>query len=272
MGGGGVHGLSQWVQLCTWSPNKLWRSNSIFNLWHKPTSYLSFLTRRQPDRSKVETITAFREKKIHFRYQQNCLRIARNFVWASRKLKKCRIKKNRIEQNFEKWNRPVFTEDIFRTGNFLRNELLLKSENHIFEPALLYVRLVCSYREWNRIQRPNVYRRGVAGQGQRTAPRRGGFQVLHPSGAILSPLRTGWKMFAGCQVMPVIPLTGPPSSVCSMQYNLFFVKVRHVWVQCCGSGTGSAFILIGWIRIRIGNTDPDPGGQKWLTKILVFKC
>ncbi len=25
--------MSQWVQLCTWSPNKLWRSNSIFNLW-----------------------------------------------------------------------------------------------------------------------------------------------------------------------------------------------------------------------------------------------
>ncbi len=25
-------GLSQWAQLCTWSPNKLWRSNSIFNL------------------------------------------------------------------------------------------------------------------------------------------------------------------------------------------------------------------------------------------------
>jgi hypothetical protein len=29
---GGVRGLSQWVQLCTWSPNKLWRSNSIFYL------------------------------------------------------------------------------------------------------------------------------------------------------------------------------------------------------------------------------------------------
>jgi hypothetical protein len=26
--------------------------------------------------------------------------------------------------------------------------------------------------------------------------------------------------------------------------------------QCCGSG--SAFILVGWIQIRIGNTDPDP--------------
>ncbi len=32
-GGRGGRGLSQWEQLCTWSPNKLWRSNSMFNLW-----------------------------------------------------------------------------------------------------------------------------------------------------------------------------------------------------------------------------------------------
>ncbi len=32
-GGGGVAG--QWVQLCTWSPNKLWRTNFKFNLWLK---------------------------------------------------------------------------------------------------------------------------------------------------------------------------------------------------------------------------------------------
>jgi hypothetical protein len=36
---GGVRGLSQWVQVGTWSPNKLWRSNSIFNLW---SEYFSF--------------------------------------------------------------------------------------------------------------------------------------------------------------------------------------------------------------------------------------
>ncbi len=31
---GGWGGMpSQWVQLCTWRPNKLWRSNSIFNLF-----------------------------------------------------------------------------------------------------------------------------------------------------------------------------------------------------------------------------------------------
>ncbi len=35
-GGGELQGLSQWVQLYTWSPNKLWRSNSIFNLWKNP--------------------------------------------------------------------------------------------------------------------------------------------------------------------------------------------------------------------------------------------
>ncbi len=28
----GLQGLSQWVQLCTWSPNKLWISTSIFIL------------------------------------------------------------------------------------------------------------------------------------------------------------------------------------------------------------------------------------------------
>ncbi len=34
--GAELRGLSQWEQLCTyvtWRPNKLWRSNSIFNLW-----------------------------------------------------------------------------------------------------------------------------------------------------------------------------------------------------------------------------------------------
>ncbi len=40
-GGGGLRGLS-WVQLCTRSPNKLWRSNSIFNLWNKDTGSPSF--------------------------------------------------------------------------------------------------------------------------------------------------------------------------------------------------------------------------------------
>jgi hypothetical protein len=35
-GGGGEGGLSQWVQLCIWSPNKLWRSNSITYENHPP--------------------------------------------------------------------------------------------------------------------------------------------------------------------------------------------------------------------------------------------
>jgi hypothetical protein len=40
-------------------------------------------------------------------------------------------------------------------------------------------------------------------------------------------------------------------------------------------GSGSAFILVRWIRIRIGNTDPEPGGPKLPTKvkkIQVLKC
>ncbi len=41
-GVGGLQGLCQWVQLCTWSPNKLWRCNFIFNLLchGKTTSFL----------------------------------------------------------------------------------------------------------------------------------------------------------------------------------------------------------------------------------------
>ncbi len=38
-GGEGLWGLSQWVQLYTWSPNKLWRSNSILNLWSEWWAY-----------------------------------------------------------------------------------------------------------------------------------------------------------------------------------------------------------------------------------------
>jgi hypothetical protein len=34
--GVGLWGLSQWVQLRTWSPNKHRRSSSIFNLWYTP--------------------------------------------------------------------------------------------------------------------------------------------------------------------------------------------------------------------------------------------
>jgi hypothetical protein len=43
-----------------------------------------------------------------------------------------------------------------------------------------------------------------------------------------------------------------------------YLEYRYLrYKRCCGSG--SAFLmLIGWIRIRsrIGNADPDPGGQK----------
>jgi hypothetical protein len=43
-GRGELRGLSQWVQLCTWSPNTLWRSNSRFNLWLKPTIKKSYVS------------------------------------------------------------------------------------------------------------------------------------------------------------------------------------------------------------------------------------
>jgi hypothetical protein len=39
MRGGWFWGLSQWVQLCTWSQNKLWRSNFIFNVWLYPCEW-----------------------------------------------------------------------------------------------------------------------------------------------------------------------------------------------------------------------------------------
>jgi hypothetical protein len=41
-GDGGLRGFSQWVQLCTWSPNKLWRSNSTFNLWIRFINLITF--------------------------------------------------------------------------------------------------------------------------------------------------------------------------------------------------------------------------------------
>ncbi len=37
-GRGELRGLSQRVQLCTWSPNKHWRSTYIFNLWEALSS------------------------------------------------------------------------------------------------------------------------------------------------------------------------------------------------------------------------------------------
>ena len=36
-GGGGVTGSQQWVHLCTWRQNKLWRSYLLFNLWSPQT-------------------------------------------------------------------------------------------------------------------------------------------------------------------------------------------------------------------------------------------
>jgi hypothetical protein len=62
--GGGVRGLSQWVQLCC--PNKLWKSNSIFNLTyasHVPlVSYISTCTQYCWLLKKVATKNYFLSK------------------------------------------------------------------------------------------------------------------------------------------------------------------------------------------------------------------
>ncbi len=39
-GEGGLRSLSQWVQLSTWSRNKVWQSNSMFNLWSYPWNFI----------------------------------------------------------------------------------------------------------------------------------------------------------------------------------------------------------------------------------------
>jgi hypothetical protein len=38
----GLRGLGQWVQLCTWSPNEIWRSNSTVCLTHKVRTYKEY--------------------------------------------------------------------------------------------------------------------------------------------------------------------------------------------------------------------------------------
>jgi hypothetical protein len=43
--GGAAGSQLQWVQQCTWSPNQLWRSNSIFTLW-PPSLFVLILRKR----------------------------------------------------------------------------------------------------------------------------------------------------------------------------------------------------------------------------------
>jgi hypothetical protein len=56
------------------------------------------------------------------------------------------------------------------------------------------------------------------------------------------------------------------------RWRLRFIIVYLLYVQCCGSGSGSV-----WIRIDF-RLDPDPGGQKWPakkseeTQFHVLKC
>ncbi len=51
---GGLWGLSQWVQLCTW---KVWRSKSIFNLWIEVTKKI--ILKYQNNSSPLHTCHPF---------------------------------------------------------------------------------------------------------------------------------------------------------------------------------------------------------------------
>ncbi len=61
-----LRGLCQWVQLCTWSPNKLWRSNSILNLWCELSAHkhgeMDIITKTRYS-DKVKKITKERKKE-----------------------------------------------------------------------------------------------------------------------------------------------------------------------------------------------------------------
>ncbi len=57
-------------------------------------------------------------------------------------------------------------------------------------------------------------------------------------------------------------LTKPP------KFRIRYDMNRNTTNQCFGSASGMIRIQSGyWIRIQIRNPDPDPGGQKWPTKI-----
>jgi hypothetical protein len=45
---------------------------------------------------------------------------------------------------------------------------------------------------------------------------------------------------------------------CTEPFTMMPAANKEDRYQCCGSG--SAFIWLSWIRIRIGIVDPDPGG------------
>jgi hypothetical protein len=65
-------------------------------------------------------------------------------------------------------------------------------------------------------------------------------------------------------------LTHMRSSRAAFLPRYIFLPVFRIRIR-----SGNAFILVGWIRIRIGNSDPDPGGPKWtikVKKIKVLKC
>ncbi len=76
-GGGGLWGLSHWVQLCIWSPNNLWRSNSILNLCQKsynfPLCWKQFQSTRKQDAEQLG----------HNNYTLSVCLYTRNMAWST---------------------------------------------------------------------------------------------------------------------------------------------------------------------------------------------
>ncbi len=90
------------------------------------------------------------------------------------------------------------------------------------------------------------------------------------------PVKTSWESWQGWKYHPfpityILVNTGGGGGTCVLQccWSVYLVESGTFWQ---GFGSGSAWIRINlscWIRIRIRNlnADPDPGGQKWPTKI-----
>ncbi len=66
-----LRGINQWVKLCTWSPNKLWRSTSIFNLWVEPRTVATLaLAIRRSNHSFRSRWHTFYLAKVKWNYEK----------------------------------------------------------------------------------------------------------------------------------------------------------------------------------------------------------
>ncbi len=86
---------------------------------------------------------------------------------------------------------------------------------------------------------------------------------------LIAPAQQDWPP-AQLGSQPTLPGTVPLTSTGT--YGVLTVGIGVCWLQNVYSSPDpdphrSACILVGWIRIRIGNTDPDPWGPKWPTKV-----